>query len=159
MRLIYALIMIAGFALLLWSIEKSMPVYADAVEKGRTTIYLSPYSQTIRFIEYDELLVYPPKGQKLNNNYAIGEIDEPMVFFGSIGSQLNCWPTKDSMRCMFAPRWKWETSESEWSDDVTTGEWGVSDLTTVTSATVDDFNECEEALSACQAQLDSCRPE
>ena len=136
MRIIYAILMIVGFALLLWSIEKSMPVYADAVEKERTTIYLSPYSQTIRFIEDDELLVYPPKGQKLNNNYAIGEIDEPMVFFGSIGSQLNCWPTKDSMRCMFAPRWKWETSTGEWSD-----------------------KECEEELASCQAQLDSCRPE
>ena len=32
MRLIYALIMIAGFAFLLWSIDRSMPVYADAVE-------------------------------------------------------------------------------------------------------------------------------
>ena len=31
MRLIYAILMIVGFALLLWSIDKSMPVYADSM--------------------------------------------------------------------------------------------------------------------------------
>ena len=30
MRIIYAVMMIVGFALLLWSINNSMPVYADA---------------------------------------------------------------------------------------------------------------------------------
>ena len=112
MRLIYAALMIVGFALLLWSINNSMPVYAEA---ERTTVYLTNHSNTIHFIEDDELLVYPPKGEKLNNNYAIGEIDEPMVFFGSKGSQLNCWPTKDYMRCMFGG-WVLESLPGEWSD-------------------------------------------
>ena len=39
MRLIYAILMICGFALLLWSIEKSMPVYADAVLTSDYPIY------------------------------------------------------------------------------------------------------------------------
>ena len=39
MRLIYALIMICGFAFLLWSIDKSMPVYADAVLTSDYPIY------------------------------------------------------------------------------------------------------------------------
>ena len=33
MRLIYAVLMLAGFALLLWSIDQSMPVYAYDAEE------------------------------------------------------------------------------------------------------------------------------
>ena len=39
MRIIYAILMIVGFALLLWSIDKSMPVYADAVLTSDYPIY------------------------------------------------------------------------------------------------------------------------
>ena len=90
MRLIYAMLMIVGFAFLLWSIDRSMPVYADAVLTSDYPIY-----------------------ENLDGTYMfeleLKECEEELASLRSYVDSLN-WIT-------IPEGWKVESVEGEWSEE------------------------------------------
>ena len=101
MRLIYAVLMLAGFALLLWSIDQSMPVFVEAVADDSSIQKYSPICK----------------------------------------GQTRLWGDESYL--------SWDDEKSCFMlIEIKSG-----------GACQDNLKEAEEALSACEAQLDSCRPE
>ena len=126
MRLIYALIMIAGFAFLLWSIDKSMPVYADNVTathpiytfktphenyspicKGQTRLWGDE-----SYLRWDDdkgcfMLIEHKSGGACQDT--LKEAEEALA---------SCQAYVDSLNWVTIPEgWKVESVEGEWSEE------------------------------------------
>ena len=104
MRLIYALIMIAGFALLLWSIDKSMPVYADSFNDCKAM-----QEQGLAIGCGDTIYVLDDPVIRIPDSELLKECEEELASLRSYVDSLN-WVT-------IPEGWKVESVEGEWSEE------------------------------------------